>query len=105
MAADRILTADEVAELMKVSYNTARKWIRRGRIPGRKIGRVWRVVESDLIAFVANKDNTPVEERSIRVRRASDLLGICSDLKFSSDDLAREHAEEIERESGDRQWQ
>jgi len=108
MATDRILTTDEVAELMRVSYNTARKWIKRGRIPGRKIGRVWRVVESDLIAFVSGGARPTVGERHAGRLRASDLLGSCADLVFSSEDIAREHAEEIERDerrSEGRPWQ
>jgi excisionase family DNA binding protein len=98
MATDRILTTDEVAELMRVSYNTARKWIKLGRIPGRKIGRVWRVVESDLIAFVAGGVKPIAEQRPLRRLKASDLLGSCADLAFSSEDIAREHADEIERD-------
>jgi len=108
MATNRILTAEEVAELMKVSHNTARRWIKHGRIPGRKIGRVWRVVESDLIAFVASGSAPAFVERPARRLKASDLLGSCVDLMFSSEDIAREHAEEIERDerrSERRPWQ
>lgn len=52
MVEDRILTLAQVAELLQVNYETARNWIRHGRIPGRKIGRVWRVVESELKRFI-----------------------------------------------------
>lgn len=95
MATDRILTTDEVAEMMRVSYNTARKWIKCGKIPGRKIGRVWRVVESDLREFISRGSRPEQGERSLK---ASDLLGCCADLALSSADIEREHAEEIERE-------
>ncbi len=102
MAAEEILTTEEVAELMKVSYNTARKWIKAGRIPGREIGRVWRVVESDLLTFITHGSTWAPEPFRIERRiRAADLLGSCADISFSTADLAREHQEEIER---DERW-
>jgi len=39
MVDDRILTTEQVAELLQVHYETARKYIKRGLVPGRKIGR------------------------------------------------------------------
>lgn len=53
MVDDRILTTEQVAELLQVHYETARRYIKRGLVPGRKIGRGWRVVESDLKRFIA----------------------------------------------------
>jgi len=44
---------EQAAELLKVNYETARRWVKTGGIPDRKIGKVWRVVESDLSRFMA----------------------------------------------------
>ncbi len=53
MVDDRILTVEQAAELLQVHYETARKYIKKGLIPGRKIGKSWRVVESDLKRFIS----------------------------------------------------
>ncbi len=37
-----ILTADEVAQLMRVSRDTVYRLVARGELPGRKVGRAWR---------------------------------------------------------------
>ena len=50
---DRILSAEDVAAKLRVSYNTARRFLIEGMIPGRKIGKQWRVLESDLLRFVS----------------------------------------------------
>ncbi len=45
---ERFLTAEQVAELLQVHLDTVRRWLREGTLHGRKIGRVWRVPESEL---------------------------------------------------------
>ena len=42
MVDDEVLTADEAAELLKVSVQTVLKESREGRLPGIKVGREWR---------------------------------------------------------------
>jgi len=48
----RILTTEQAAEKLQVKPLTIRKYLRKGLIPGRRIGREWRVVETDLEDFV-----------------------------------------------------
>jgi acetyl-CoA synthetase len=45
---ESLLTVEEAAELMKVKVDTIRRWLRNGTLKGRKIGRIWRIAESDL---------------------------------------------------------
>ena len=45
---ETLLTVEEAAELMKVKVDTVRRWLRNGTLRGRKIGRIWRIAESDL---------------------------------------------------------
>lgn len=45
---ERFLTAEQVAQALQVHLNTVRHWLRTGQISGRKIGRVWRISESEL---------------------------------------------------------
>jgi len=59
MTHDRILTTAQVAELLQINYETCRRYLSTGRIPGRKIGKEWRVVESDLRRFIATGNTKP----------------------------------------------
>lgn len=52
MTENKILTTEQIAELLQVSYETARRLLKAGKIPGTKIGRSWRVIESDLRSFI-----------------------------------------------------
>jgi len=45
---ERLLSAEEVAELLGIKLNTARGYFRTGRIKAIKVGKLWRVRESDL---------------------------------------------------------
>ena len=47
--ASELLTVQEAAERLKLNPQTVRRWIRRGLLPGTKIGRKeWRIREGDL---------------------------------------------------------
>lgn len=43
-----ILTLNEAAELLRVSYSTLRNWIKRGKIPVLNEGRTYRIKKSDI---------------------------------------------------------
>jgi excisionase family DNA binding protein len=47
------LTPEKVAQLLSVQPKTVRDWLKRGRIKGFKAGRLWRVREKDLDAFLS----------------------------------------------------
>ena len=49
---DRILTAQQAAELLQIHPETMRRMLKRGRIPGHKIGRAWRILESEIRRLV-----------------------------------------------------
>ena len=51
MAEDRELTLSEVAALLRVNEDTARKYLLQGDIPYRKQGNRWRVLQSDVQAY------------------------------------------------------
>jgi excisionase family DNA binding protein len=52
MNPDTLLTPEQVAARLQVSEYTALKWLREGRITGRKLGKFWRVKAEDLEAFI-----------------------------------------------------
>ena len=47
-----VLTADEVADLLRVSTKTILALARDGTLPGEKVGRAWRFVRSDLLVYL-----------------------------------------------------
>ena len=49
---ERLLTPAEVATRLNVSLVTVGRWLREGKLKGLKVGRQWRVRESDLEAFL-----------------------------------------------------
>ena len=49
---DDLLTAEQAAAILQLSPKTIKDWLRAGKLPGCKIGRVWRIKEADLEAFV-----------------------------------------------------
>jgi excisionase family DNA binding protein len=50
-----VLTADEAAELLRVSTKTVLSMARAGVLPGTKVGRSWRFLRTDLLAYVHGK--------------------------------------------------
>ena len=49
---DEVLTTEEAADLLRVSTKTILGLASRGMLPGRKVGRAWRFLRSDLVAYV-----------------------------------------------------
>ncbi|MEW6277436.1 MAG: helix-turn-helix domain-containing protein [Candidatus Eremiobacterota bacterium] len=49
---DEILTPVEVARRLKVKKRTVLEWLRRGKLKGLKLGRLWRIRMRDLEAFL-----------------------------------------------------
>ncbi len=50
---DDVLTAEEAAELLKVSSKTILRLARDGDLPGLKVGRAWRFCRSELLGVLA----------------------------------------------------
>jgi putative molybdopterin biosynthesis protein len=48
MEPQSFLTPHEVSNLLRVSVYTVRRWIKEGNLPAYKVGRGWRIRESDL---------------------------------------------------------
>ena len=47
----RVYTTQEVAELLKVTPRTVQEWIRTGKLPAMRYGRVLRIRADDLARF------------------------------------------------------
>ena len=48
----KLLTASQVAEQLQVTEHTVYDWLRTGKLHGLKVGRLWRVSETSLDAFL-----------------------------------------------------
>jgi len=44
----RLLTPEEVADLLRVSRRTVYNWFRSGQLPAMRIGKVWRIRREDI---------------------------------------------------------
>lgn len=49
---ENLYTVEETAEKLKIHPETVRDYLRDGKIGGVKVGRNWRIRESDILAFV-----------------------------------------------------
>jgi excisionase family DNA binding protein len=52
VTAEKLYSVEEAAEALGISPLTLGDWLRAGKIIGTKIGRKWRITESDLQAFI-----------------------------------------------------
>lgn len=58
-----LLTIEEVAAMLKLSPFTVGQYLREGKLPGRKIGRHWRVLRSELEQFIQGSgQHTPDQQ-------------------------------------------
>jgi len=54
---DVVYTPEEVAEKLKVTPNTVRRWLREDDMGGFKVGQNWRVSREDLKDFIQKQRN------------------------------------------------
>ena len=112
MSEPLMLTPEDVAARLKVKPRTVQTWLRTGRLAGLKMGKLWRIRESDLQTFLAalttpgrEKPILPgvppvsLEERAERIRAAR---GSLAHVPGSVDDFLQRKQEDIEREN--RRW-
>jgi len=72
---EKLLTPEEVADRLAVSPKSIREWLRQGKLKGVRAGRLWRIRERDLEAFLdpvlhaletAPEDDEPLTEEDKR---------------------------------------
>ena len=88
----RILTVEQAAEKLQMTPKIVREYLRLGMMPGRKIGRAWRVVETDIERWVSAGQI----ERQPRVSARGFLKQFPGD--FSSEAFMAEKHAEVEEE-------
>ena len=53
---DGILTVGQVSKLLKLHQRTIYKLVRNGTIPGRRVGKSWRFLKSEIMRFLEKTD-------------------------------------------------
>jgi excisionase family DNA binding protein len=53
---DEILTVGQVSKLLKLHQRTIYKLVRNGTIPGRRVGKSWRFLKSEIVKWFEKKD-------------------------------------------------
>ena len=52
---EKLLTAEEVADYLRVDRNTIYIWCREGELPAIKVGKEWRITQADLVTFLTQR--------------------------------------------------
>jgi len=63
MFEERLLTIEEAADRLIVHPNTVRRLIKTGQLKAVKVGRLYRVLEKDLLEFIYGSREERKEER------------------------------------------
>lgn len=62
MVMEKIYTPEQAAEILHVTAAVVREWLKQGKLKGAKVaGRLWRIRESDLEAFLEGGEKTSAE--------------------------------------------
>lgn len=72
---EQLLTPEEVAGLLHLKISTVSLYLRTGRLPGLKIGDLWRVRVSDLNAYIEDAAVKAAAKRSAAARKANETRG------------------------------
>lgn len=90
-APDGIYTLREVCQILRISEATTRRWIKDGRLRGRKMGRGYRFLGSDLLRCL-NDAPSPVHEIELRPSYPGHpLLALAGIGNSGHSDIAEEH--------------
>ena len=55
---ETFLTPQEVSEVLRVSIYTVRRWINGGQLPAYKLGRVWRIRNTDFDTWLRQRSTS-----------------------------------------------
>ena len=69
---DDVLTLEELATFLKVSETTTYSLVRSGELPGRKVGREWRFVRSQILAWLMSGTEGNMAEANGMVQLGED---------------------------------
>jgi len=62
---ERFYSIEEVAKILNVSDGAVRKWLKARALKGIKLGRIWRIRESDFDKFLKERESAGEKEKRI----------------------------------------
>jgi len=62
MEPETYLNIRQAAELLRVHPNTIRNWLRQGELPGKQIGRLWRISAAAVESLIAGTQTEREED-------------------------------------------
>jgi len=65
---EKLLTPKEVAERLGVSLETVGSYLRAGKLPGQKVGALWRTRERDLNEYIAAGSEAAAAKRAAQAK-------------------------------------
>lgn len=71
---EKYLTTEQVSNILQIHPFTVLKFIREGRLKGIKLGRVYRIKESDVHEFLTNMSITPKASDSSKHKQSEVLI-------------------------------
>lgn len=63
MDSKEVLTTNEAAEFLSLTPYTLREYAKKGVVPARKMGKSWRFIRADLLAWLRGRDQESYGER------------------------------------------
>lgn len=63
MIPDKLLTSEQVSKILQVHPFTVLKYLKAGKLKGIKLGRVWRIRESDVERFLEERSMASTEPK------------------------------------------
>jgi len=63
MSENDVMTTEEVSQYLRIDEQTVRDLLRARKLPGRKVGRSWRVLRSELEAWLRQPE--PAEDGEV----------------------------------------
>lgn len=86
-----VYTLEEACHLLKIGEATARRWIKAGRLRGRRIGRGYRFLGSDLIFSLAAQESPSFAPKPLRPD--SPFLKLAGRWASGKTDISEKHDE------------
>lgn len=73
---DEILTLEQVAKLLKLHRRTIYNLVRNGTLPGRRVGRSWRFLRSEIMKFLLKTETGVIVILSGELLRISRIISM-----------------------------
>jgi excisionase family DNA binding protein len=58
---EKLLTPEQAAEILQVNSATVREWLKKGKLKGIKVEKLWRIRQSDLESFLMAGEKAEAE--------------------------------------------